>query len=989
MKNTYKLLCVILCIAVNADRLHSQWLQNSGPSWGETICLTASDTNLFVGTYRGVYVTRNNGKSWEALNRGMAYQQVNAIVSAGRNLFAATQFSGIFRSSDGGENWTAVNTGLGNTQVFALALTGSYLFAGTYGGVYRSADSGASWTAVNTGLTNQHIQSFAVCGQYIFTGTYGGGVFRSSTNGASWWPVNTGLTGHTISSMAVSGTKIFAGTNGEGIFLSTDSGVTWTAVNSGLTDTNVFSLAVSGDSLFAGTYDGVFRSVDNASSWTAVNAGITNKYIKAIALSGEHLFVASSSEIYHSTNDGGQWEQVNTNLIQATVTSLAISGTNIFAGTFSEGIYRTPDKGTTWFAANTGLTNSRIRALVPCGTNLFAGTEGGGVFRSSDNGTNWSAVNFGLSRTSINTLFAAGKNIYAGSDSGIFISMDNGTSWNEGNIGLKTSDGALPGVYAFAVSGQTLYAGTTAGVFRSSISGEQWSPVNSGIAIAGSPLSSVRTLAVQGGTIFAGTLSLSTYSGGVYRSADSGNTWTKMSNGLYNSGVLTLLARDSSLFVGTTGGVYLLAYHDTSWLGIGSGLTGGSHSALAASETDLFSGTSQGVWSRPLSELANPEAPVPISPADRSIDIPIESLDITWAASTQFLTYHLQVSLDSTFATTVYDHTASGIHSCSVTGLVKNKTYYWRINVRNEIGISPWSKTQSFTTIGFGTTLVTLATPLDGSVTTADAMKFVWRKCTAPVLVYELKMIAENYVTYVATPDTFYTFPVPSNLNAKTYSWEVRAKTDTGYGKYSDIWTFTKLAASVSDSGSAVNRIELVSPSNGGQIGGGDSIRFIWKNSPVPAASYILDLWGDQYYSLSLSDTTFVFALPGKTARIYSWRVRSKTDTGSYSGLWSFTKLPTGVLPIEQKPIQFALCNNYPNPFNPSTTFAFALPTASFVTLRIFDVMGRDVASVVNEVLPAGSYSRQWSADGLPSGVYFYSLHAGAFSATRKLILLR
>jgi len=91
----------------------------------------------------------------------------------------------------------------------------------------------------------------------------------------------------------------------------------------------------------------------------------------------------------------------------------------------------------------------------------------------------------------------------------------------------------------------------------------------------------------------------------------------------------------------------------------------------------------------------------------------------------------------------------------------------------------------------------------------------------------------------------------------------------------------------------------------------------------------------------------------------------------------------------KQIPTRFALEQNYPNPFNPSTTISFSLPFKSFVSLKVFDALGREVSILLAEELLAGTYSRQWNAAGLPSGVYFSRLQAGSFTETKKLILLR
>ncbi len=88
-------------------------------------------------------------------------------------------------------------------------------------------------------------------------------------------------------------------------------------------------------------------------------------------------------------------------------------------------------------------------------------------------------------------------------------------------------------------------------------------------------------------------------------------------------------------------------------------------------------------------------------------------------------------------------------------------------------------------------------------------------------------------------------------------------------------------------------------------------------------------------------------------------------------------------------PKQFAVWQNYPNPFNSSTTISFNLPSRSFISLKVFDLIGREVATIVSEELQEGNYSRQWNASDLPSGTYFYRLQAGSFTETKKLVLLK
>jgi hypothetical protein len=90
-----------------------------------------------------------------------------------------------------------------------------------------------------------------------------------------------------------------------------------------------------------------------------------------------------------------------------------------------------------------------------------------------------------------------------------------------------------------------------------------------------------------------------------------------------------------------------------------------------------------------------------------------------------------------------------------------------------------------------------------------------------------------------------------------------------------------------------------------------------------------------------------------------------------------------------QVPEQFTLAQNYPNPFNPSTTFHFALPAAGEVKLVVLNILGQEVAEVVNKHLAAGMYDLSWNASNLSSGIYFFKLTANQFSSVRKMMLLK
>ena len=88
-------------------------------------------------------------------------------------------------------------------------------------------------------------------------------------------------------------------------------------------------------------------------------------------------------------------------------------------------------------------------------------------------------------------------------------------------------------------------------------------------------------------------------------------------------------------------------------------------------------------------------------------------------------------------------------------------------------------------------------------------------------------------------------------------------------------------------------------------------------------------------------------------------------------------------------PLVFSLAQNFPNPFNPVTVINYQLAENNRVTVKVYDLLGREVAMLVNEEKPAGSYTVQWDATPFASGVYFYSLNSGTFFETKKLLLMR
>lgn len=118
----------------------------------------------------------------------------------------------------------------------------------------------------------------------------------------------------------------------------------------------------------------------------------------------------------------------------------------------------------------------------------------------------------------------------------------------------------------------------------------------------------------------------------------------------------------------------------------------------------------------------------------------------------------------------------------------------------------------------------------------------------------------------------------------------------------------------------------------------------------------------------------------------------SQPDTGLVQPTGVTLLVPSSIVGVGEAaelPANCTLEQNYPNPFNPATTISFNLPAKSFVSLKVFDALGREVSVLLGEELSPGTHSRQWNAVNAPSGLYFYRLQAGGYVETKKMVLLR
>jgi ligand-binding sensor domain-containing protein len=978
---------------------------NSGATWSGTSngllntqvnTIAVYGSYLYAGTYGGgVFLSTNNGAGWSGLGTNLTNNNVLSLAVSGSYLYAGTNGGGVYRSPINGQNWTIVNNGLANTHVNALAISQTTLYAGTLGGgVFSSSDDGASWAA---GSMNPYAMAIAVNGSDIYAGTYGG-VYRSSTKGATWSQVFNIVAPSTASqSFAFSGSNLFTGISIVGVLLSTNNGQNWNYVNAGLTNYDIRSLAVSasGTKVFAGTAGGgVFLSSNNGLSWSSANTGLTDKYIFALAVSGAKIFAGTNSGVFLSTNNGASWTATNSALNGIRVWALAVDGQNLFAGT-SQGVYSSSDNGASWYRFNSGLSNTDVRSLTISGTNLFAGTYGGGVYQYSNNAASWTAINQGLPSSPVYALACTDEYLFAGMlgggisrrplsdvtsptaptlstplDSASGVSTTPSLGWNVtlGAVWYQLQVSADSGFLNLVVN-QTGISGSSFTVGNLSNKRYFWR-VNATNARGTSAWSSVRSFTT---TVDAPVLTYPT-DGSQDISVAPVLTW------IPSSGALSYQVQLSDSFS--------FSHPIIDQKGIAT--SSFAASGLIKSTTyywrvNAANSAGTGAWSVIQSfktTIGPPPATILTSPANGVSGVSTNPVFV-WSPSSGTVTYRLQVATDSIFSAMLVNEGGISTTTRGVFGLAGRTTFFWRVNATNVGGTSPWSTVRKFTTLMSPPILVS---PDDGAVDVPINSSLTWLQSDGAI----------SYQVQVSTDPDFSTTDINASgitsvsyaafnlLKNTTYYWRVNATDTSGTSAWSATKSFTTLL-------SIPGKVVLIGPSNPSRIGA-DSVRFTWYKGVPSVTSYEFELTGDSTTVRVSFDTTIMAKVPaGKTEKAFIWRVRAKNIVGfgPYSDPWSLLRLTTSVSATPQNPEGFVVYNNYPNPFNPSTTFSFDIPIKSYVELKIFDTFGREVAVVYSGELPAGAYTRQWNAERLPSGMYFYRLQAGLFSETNRLLLLK
>jgi plastocyanin len=169
-------------------------------------------------------------------------------------------------------------------------------------------------------------------------------------------------------------------------------------------------------------------------------------------------------------------------------------------------------------------------------------------------------------------------------------------------------------------------------------------------------------------------------------------------------------------------------------------------------------------------------------------------------------------------------------------------------------------------------------------------------------------------------------------------------------------------------------------------IAAGDTVEWQWQNGIHTTTSDVTS--GIDSWNSPITSTIRVFSKVISNEGLHRYYCVPHGSPGGVGMAGTITVLSTtSVYGKTNTPLSFQLFQNYPNPFNPSTTIEYYIAEHSFVLLKIYNIIGTEITTLVSEIKPAGFFKASFNANELASGVYFYRLQAGNFSEVKKMIL--
>ncbi len=687
--------------------------------------------------------------------------------------------------------------------------------------------------------------------------------------------------------------------------------------------------------------------------WQQTN-GPCGDRIDCLAVNSTTVYAGSGllgGGIFRSRNNGLNWTPVNNGLdLPNSVYQIAANGVNLIAGTWN-GVYFSANDGEKWEKIDHDFEGSVLDVSIT-NSNFYAATPNH-LWLSTNYGKNWQFIDKGIdfNNFSIEKIAVLDSNIFIGTrGNGLYKSSDNGNVWEKLENGLPTNSI----VESIIKKNSNIFVGTiNHGVFKSTNNGLSWAPLN----IMGLSDLGVNGLGFIDTELYAAT------SLGVLVSKDDGLTWTVVNNGLKEIAVNCLTTIGQYIIVGTlTRGIYLSSDHGKTWNQSNNGLVNTIITALATDDKNLLAGTDgHGVFLSTNNEITwnqiNSGIPEPVMVLNQ-YGTPISSATIVILS--------LLASSSSIFTSTYYSGSFLSVNngenwtaiSNGLPGLVNvfveyNSDIY--AGTSNGVYISK-DKGLSWNIIGNNfhknvkaliveNSIMVAGTDSSGIYLSTDEGKN-WAEANEGLTYKEINVLSANG-SYIFA-GTWWGGAFRSADKGKTWiainnglHWE--------FGVFAFAIEGQNIFAGTSDEGvflSTDNGDNWISV-NGGLTNKRISSLLIYNHYLVAGTE------GDGVFVRPLSEITSI--------------IQDKL------------KIPN----------QFLLKQNYPNPFNPLTTIGFSIPFSEYVKLSVYDILGREVANLINEQKQAGNYEVKFDGSNLPSGVYFFRIQAGDFTQTKKMILMK
>lgn len=782
--------------------------------------------------------------------------------------------------------------------------------------------------------------------------------------------------GNSFYSGAIIPPSTMIGVGDAGIVIrSTDNGVTGSNMYvDGFTGRTLNDLEIAGSDLYVcGTGGILLKSTDMGATWIPLNSGVTTTLYQVEFLDNNTGYVVGASGVVLKTTDAGAtWVTLPAPTAQAIYSIDIVSADNIFIGCsrtgttttgYSKMVMKTTDGGATWVdisLADMGTT--RGVDFLDANTGWACTQNSGKVYYTTDGGATWSF-------STTNSLIVPNFVLFVNNTTGFVTNNNNGDIY-------KTTDGGLTWVaktvdpepmYQVFVSGNTMLAfGKYGNLHLSTDLGETWSPLGSTIT-----RETLKKVYFKDNIGYAGGGSTNTadLSGFMLRSDDGGNTWSKLPYN-FNFQVYSFCIQSPTVWYVGTGDNKLFKTTDAglTFTQLTQPVTGTTHDFNAIEFADENTGYAAGSSGKIIKTTdAGATWNLLTFPSTSTInDMKVLDANTVIAA----------VGATSTYRTTDGGATWQAVDLGYSAGTIYCLSFYNQFyglaagyNSPNAIaslttdGGATWTPVASLATF---TGVTNLRAAVIKDVNTwwlADLNGNIAFTKDAGATWTQAKKIVAHGLYSGALNNAF--------NNDKLYFVGSGGTILQGFG---DPEVPVEL---VSFSANVANNIVNLSWTTATELNNrGFEIERKYNNGNWEVIAFVPGKGTTTNISVyAYSDIT---SLSGK----YSYRLKQIDFDGTYS-YSSVVEVNIGI------PVQFSLSQNYPNPFNPNTTISFTLPKSEFVTLKVYNLLGEEVSTLVNGFMESGSYNQIFDASNLTSGTYFYQLKTDSYSDIKKMILIK